>query len=319
LNALTSDIQRLRQQEIVLKRQQAELVALRTARQKLVEQYRAAQRDAYRHRLALAAELGTQLREILVDLQITLKFSEGRLSQQLEEKLKEVMEWRTAAVPKAGALVRALGAPELVDALCSGNASVVSAAKTDDGQPVLSGPEVAVLIERFRAHHHRRALEEVDFDDMPRMTISRTVTDASGQIAVDSKTGKERVLVRQFAELSLGQQQAIVLGMLLCSSSRTPLLIDQPEDNLDSAFVFRVLVRALRRIKERRQVILVTHNANIGVLSDADLVVPLKATAERGYVRSPGSVEMAETRDLVCEILEGGRAAYERRGTLYGA
>ena len=227
------------------------------------------------------------------------------------------MEWRTAAVPKASALVRALGAPALVDALRDGNVAALTGATSDDGQAILSGAETKALIERFEAPRYRRALEESDFDDPPRMTISRPVTDAAGKIVLDAKTGKGRFLVRHFAELSLGQQQAIVLGMLLCSSSRTPLLIDQPEDNLDSAFVFRVLVRALRRIKERRQVILVTHNANIGVLSDADLVVPLKATAERGFVMSPGSVEVPETRELVCEILEGGRAAYDRRGSLY--
>ena len=65
--------------------------------------------------------------------------------------------------------------------------------------------------------------------------------------------------------------------------------------------------------------ILVTHNANIGVLADSDLVVPLKATAEKGVVVCPGSVEQRATRDLVCEILEGGRAAYRKRGTLYGS
>lgn len=146
--------------------------------------------------------------------------------------------------------------------------------------------------------------------------VSRQLFDADNKAMLEP-SGAPMRLVREFGELSLGQQQAIVLGMLLCSESSAPLLIDQPEDNLDSAFVFQVLVRALRQIKERRQVILVTHNANIGVLSDADLVVPLKATADKGSVTSPGSVDDPKTRDLVCEILEGGRAAYNRRGTLY--
>ncbi|MGH7439191.1 MAG: TrlF family AAA-like ATPase [Polyangiaceae bacterium] len=317
LTALTSDIQTLLQREVTLKRQQKDLEALRTERVRLREQYRSAQKEAYRRRLALAAEVGAQLRETLVDMQITLQFLEGRLSPKIEEKLKEVMDWRTAAVPKAAALVRAMGALELVDAVLAGNAAALASAKTDD-LPVISAGEAAAVVDRFKHPLHRRSLEEADFDDSPRMTISRALTDASGIPLVDPKTGKARYLVRDFAELSLGQQQAVVLGMLLCSSSRTPLLIDQPEDNLDSAFVFRVLVRALRRIKERRQVILVTHNANIGVLSDSDMIVPLKATAERGLVRSPGSVEVEETRELVCEILEGGRSAYDRRGTLYG-
>ncbi len=77
-------------------------------------------------------------------------------------------------------------------------------------------------------------------------------------------------------------------------------------------------VRALRRIKERRQVILATHNANIAVLGDSDQVIPLKATADRSIVMPTGTVEHPKTREYVCEILEGGKDAYKRRGAIYG-
>ena len=82
----------------------------------------------------------------------------------------------------------------------------------------------------------------------------------------------------------LGQQQSILLSILLFSNRNCPLLIDQPEDNLDSEFIYKTLVKNLRRIKEHRQVIIVTHNANIAVLGDAELIVPLKSTSDKTHI-----------------------------------
>ena len=317
LATLTAELQKLREQEGVLKRQQKDLASLRATRVKLLARYRESRADIFSLRSGIATRLTAQLRETLVDMTLRLQFREARLSSAAERALKDVMDWRTAAVPKAAALVRALGVVELMNAIVAGNADVLLAAETEDGEGILTKADATGLIERMGMFANRRRLEEAVYDDAPRLIVSRVKVDADGNALKDVQ-GRVKFATRHFDQLSLGQQQAIVLGMLLCSDSTAPLLIDQPEDNLDSAFVFKILVRALRRIKEKRQVILVTHNANIGVLSDTDLVVPLKATAEAGWVMSPGSVETTATRDLVCEVLEGGRAAYERRGHLYG-
>ena len=85
------------------------------------------------------------------------------------------------------------------------------------------------------------------------------------------------------SQLSLGQQQSILLAILLHSKNNYPLIIDQPEDNLDSEFIYKSIVRNLRRIKEKRQVIIVTHNPNIGVLGDAELIIPLKSTSVKSF------------------------------------
>ena len=107
------------------------------------------------------------------------------------------------------------------------------------------------------------------------------------------------------------------MAILLQSDSKKPLLIDQPEDNLDSEFIYKSIVRNLRRIKEHRQVIIVTHNANIAVLGDAELIVPLKSTSTRTVVMSSGSIDNTETRSLCCEILEGGERAFKKRQAIY--
>ncbi len=106
--------------------------------------------------------------------------------------------------------------------------------------------------------------------------------------------------------------------MLLFSESSDPLIIDQPEDNLDSLFVAKILVANLRKIKERRQVIMVTHNANIAVLADAELIVPLRATSEKSVIGERGSIDTAVTQRHICRILEGCEKAFQRRAEIYG-
>jgi predicted ATPase len=104
---------------------------------------------------------------------------------------------------------------------------------------------------------------------------------------------------------------------MLTSESQVPLIIDQPEDNLDSEFIYKTLVPAIRHAKERRQVIVVTHNANIAVLGDAEQIVVLKATQDKGSIMCRGSIDEPETREFACDILEGTREAFERRFQIY--
>lgn len=92
---------------------------------------------------------------------------------------------------------------------------------------------------------------------------------------------------------------------MLSSDSRYPLIIDQPEDNLDSEFVFHSLVPVLRAAKERRQIIVVTHNPNIAVLGDAEKIIAFKSTSDKSMVVADGSIDDQETRKAVCQILEG--------------
>lgn len=96
------------------------------------------------------------------------------------------------------------------------------------------------------------------------------------------------------------------------------MIIDQPEDHLDAPYIATGVVGHLEQAKERRQVIVATHNANITVLGDAELVVPLYAAGGKGTVQGVGAVDHPETLGHVCRLLEGGVTAYERRGRRYG-
>ena len=112
---------------------------------------------------------------------------------------------------------------------------------------------------------------------------------------------------------SPGQQAAALLAFIL-GHGQEPIIIDQPEDDLDNALIYELLVRRLREVKQHRQVIVVTHNPNIVVNGNAELVLSLKA-GRGGQTRigCHGGLQDKPVRDEICRVMEGGREALERR------
>ncbi len=119
-------------------------------------------------------------------------------------------------------------------------------------------------------------------------------------------------------ELSGGKRINLLLSLLLEADDVRPLVIDQPEDELDNRFLFETLLPALRRLKGRRQVILATHNANIVVNGDADQIIHLDASARRGHVAASGAIEEPVVRDSIIQTVDGGEEAFRLRRLKYG-
>ena len=123
--------------------------------------------------------------------------------------------------------------------------------------------------------------------------------------------------------LSTGQKATAVL-LLLLLESEAPLVVDQPEDDLDNRFITEGVVPIMRQEKRRRQFVFSTHNANIPVLGDAELILGLAASGEGKEGRAKiaiehmGSIDSKPVRELVEEILEGGKDAFEMRRSKYG-
>lgn len=128
---------------------------------------------------------------------------------------------------------------------------------------------------------------------------------------------------QKLESLSTGQKATALLLLLLLESS-APLVVDQPEDDLDNRFITESIVPIMRREKLRRQFIFSTHNANIPVLGDAELILGLDVSgeAETGQAtiatEHMGSIDSRPVRELVEEILEGGKDAFEMRRSKYG-
>jgi len=117
-------------------------------------------------------------------------------------------------------------------------------------------------------------------------------------------------------KLSDGQRNTAALALILAQGDG-PLVIDQPEDELDSSFIYRDLVPLLREIKHHRQLIFATHNANLPVNGDAELVYALEARDGRGRPLAQGGLDRSDVTEAVLEIMEGSDEAFRRRGEKY--
>jgi hypothetical protein len=121
-------------------------------------------------------------------------------------------------------------------------------------------------------------------------------------------------------KLSPGTRGIVVLLLYLAldDADDRPLIIDQPEENLDPKSVFDELVPLFVEAKSKRQVIVVTHNANLVVNTDADQIIIAEAGPHPQGALPPityraGGLENADIRKAVCDILEGGEAAFKER------
>lgn len=125
---------------------------------------------------------------------------------------------------------------------------------------------------------------------------------------------------KEISELSPGERGALLLIFyLLLDRQDMPLIIDQPEENLDNQSVYNILVRFIKEAKKKRQIIIVTHNPNLAVVCDAEQVINVvidKANKNKVYVTT-GALESKKINRKVVEILEGTFPAFNNRTKKY--
>lgn len=115
---------------------------------------------------------------------------------------------------------------------------------------------------------------------------------------------------------SLGQRASAMMLFLLSQKGNDLLLIDQPEDDLDSQTVYEEVVKLLRKLKPDQQFIFATHNANFPVLGDAEIITTCSASDDKITI-SVGNIDEEACQASVISIMEGGPEAFERRRTIY--
>lgn len=147
-------------------------------------------------------------------------------------------------------------------------------------------------------------LEEIDLQD---------------RILIELNIAHQGDIFKPLAQLSTGQQCTAILHLLLLEND-DPLIMDQPEDNLDNAFIAERIVTQLRSAKTERQFLFATHNANIPVFGDAEWIGIFSASDSHAEMpaQAQGSIDVPEIRERVAEILEGGREAFSQRKEKYG-
>jgi len=169
-------------------------------------------------------------------------------------------------------------------------------------------------------------LADVGMSDAVQKTFRDTLSRSKRRQLAAIRSGDHYVLEltvddgtrRRLDDLSGGQRVSVLLSLLLKTNDDRPLVIDQPEDELDNRFLFDTVLPALKRLKGRRQIIVATHNANIVVNADADQVIQLAATANSGRVAEAGAIEDPAVRDAIVCTVDGGDDAFRLRRLKYG-
>jgi ABC-type lipoprotein export system ATPase subunit len=125
---------------------------------------------------------------------------------------------------------------------------------------------------------------------------------------------------KDLSELSPGERGGLLLVFYLMLDRREiPLVIDQPEDNLDNKSVYEILVKFLKKAKRRRQIIIVTHNPNLAVVADAEQIIRVSIDKKNSndFDFISGAIENSAINGVVVEILEGTRPAFDNRRLKY--
>ena len=295
----------LKLKELDLK--EKELENLIGERKHIIERRKIIKKNIFNKRYSFIYTVNQNLRATVIDFNIDISIDEGVHSPELATIIKDAMGWRTTQVPRADLIVNNISHNQLLNCINKKDTSLIKNIKLN-GFDVFSDSDATQIITNLSVMGIKGQIQRCQYEDIIKITLTRKIVD---------KDEKDIYLKKDFSQLSLGQQQSIILSILLFSNRNCPLLIDQPEDNLDSEFIYKTLVKNLRRIKEHRQVIIVTHNANIAVLGDAELIIPLKSTSEKTHIMDRGSIDNSSTKKVTCTILEGGEKAFIKRKEIY--
>jgi hypothetical protein len=265
-------------------------------RRKLLAEWEDFKAQEFRRLDGAAKRVNTELRD-----RVQVEVTAAGDREPLFKVLRDDIGGRLSEAIDSLRSVRELSLTQLVEA-CRSDAEALNKAfgiTIAQGERLAkANPEVLMRIEEL---------------DLPPTTAIRLNTAPAGEPPV----------WHALEDLSTGQKATAVL-LLLLLESEAPLVVDQPEDDLDNRFITEGVVPRMREEKQRRQFLFSTHNANIPVLGDAELIVGLSATGEAEHGRARiaaehmGSIDAKPVRELVEEILEGGKEAFERRRRKYG-
>jgi hypothetical protein len=183
-----------------------------------------------------------------------------------------------------------------------------------------SPQEIAVLAERGDVSVISKSLE---INEERALRLAEGLRGDAGAELLVTEVGDEVVIelldgtsFKSTDFLSMGQRCTAVLPIILQHNERI-IVLDQPEDHLDNAFVVGTLVKAIRTRGGAAQTIIATHNPNIPVLGGADFVVHLESDGDRCFVQVAGALEDVAVVNSITNIMEGGREAFQRRAAFY--
>lgn len=133
---------------------------------------------------------------------------------------------------------------------------------------------------------------------------------------------KSKDIYVERSKLSFGQKTVGALLLIMHGAVKIgdniPLIIDQPEDDLDNSYIYHMLIKQFNDVKENKQLILATHNPNIPVCGEAENIMVLESNGNNGWVKHFGTIDNKDVANDVLKILEGDFDAFRKRAEIYG-
>jgi ATPase subunit of ABC transporter with duplicated ATPase domains len=269
------------------------------------------------------AHLEEEVNSSRISIKITL--AERADVREFEGLLNEIVAWTKARLHhkerKVSRLVGRLSPREVRDALLDRNAAVfqlldggmedkVTETQANGIVEECSPTRYLSLSDTTKIKYYDPIkvdavlrLDEVTRDDTPEILLNQNPEEGGAFAPI--------------AQLSPGQRCSAMLPIILLRGN-CPVVIDQPEDNLDNRLICDVVVDVLQRLKEHRQIIVATHNANIPVSADAEQVVVMEALGRNaGRVAAQGPIDDEQIVSQVKAIMEGGDEAFRLRARRY--
>lgn len=232
-----------------------------------------------------------------IELRVEINLSLESYLEIIEDKAQHDLEGETPRFPNKKSLLElfnTLGAEKIIRDLRNNyfddwNARGFGTSSLDYFQKIQNKEEVAMYLEEFLSSLVSHLLWRPD-------------------------SSRDFKLLK---ECSIGERGTALLSVILITG-REPLIIDQPEDDLDHFYLYKTLTPIIKEVKKRRQLIFATHDANIVINGDAELI--LITTTDDGKFGEvmPTSIENLDNRDWVMKVLEGGRDAFRKRKEKYG-
>ncbi|MCL4521264.1 MAG: AAA family ATPase, partial [Firmicutes bacterium] len=124
--------------------------------------------------------------------------------------------------------------------------------------------------------------------------------------------GKDRSKEEDIETGSEGERTAAILSLMLLLDD-SPIIIDQPEEDLDTKRISDVVVKAIREFKQKQQIIIVTHNPNIPVNGAAENIIQMNFAGGQIQASTSGALQRNEIRQAICDVMEGGKEALDKR------
>ncbi len=265
---------------------------LKSQRVALISKLNELKQSIFNERLKSIKELNTDFDGAIV---INLTFS--GITFPFEEKLREALKGNNM---RYNELI-----PKIVQNITCDQFATIIHNKDIDKLMSLTGLDKSRSENIINALYETEVIYEIEriyCDDLPEFKLRIL------------EGGMDEENYRRTEELSMGQRCTTVLPIIF-AVSKNPLIIDQPEDNLDNKYISDKIHEIIRKQKEERQLIFITHNPNIPVLSDSENNIFLKFD-RKSMLEASGDVNAVKAN--IIELLEGGEAAFKKRQSTYG-